>query len=222
MSQYPVSNKSNTTDRDAFLPTHTVGSHLAALGVDEDAALVRRSQKGESNAFRELVARHDKRVYTLVARVLGPSAAADDVDDVAQDVFVQAWRALPKFRSDAKFSTWLYRIATNMAIKQWHQRKKQSGTVYEAELPETVRAALADPSRGPAEEAVLLARDRGLRQAIEALPEKQRTVVLLHYFEEQTCEEVALLLGCSVGTVWSRLHYACRKLRESAGWLEEK
>ena len=222
MSQYSVSNESNTTGRDASLPIITVGTHLAALGVDEDATLVRRCQRGESSAFRELVARHDKRVYALVARVLGPTAAADDVDDVAQDIFVQAWRALPKFRSDARFSTWLYRIATNMAIKQWHRRKKTSGIVYEAELPETVRAALADPSRGPAEEAVLLARDRDLRLVIENLPEKQRTVVLLHYFEEQTCEEVALLLGCSVGTVWSRLHYACRKLRETAGWLEEK
>lgn len=222
MSQCSVSNESNIKDRDASLPILTVGTHLAALGVDEDATLVRRCQRGESSAFRELVARHDKKVYTLVARVLGPSATADDVDDVAQDVFVQAWRALPKFRSDAKFSTWLYRIATNMAIKQWHRRKKTSGTVYEAELPETVRAALADPSLGPAEEAMLLARDRDLRKAIESLPEKQRTVVLLHYFEEQTCEEVALLLGCSVGTVWSRLHYACRKLRETAGWLYEK
>jgi len=200
----------------------TVAGHLSALGVDEDAPLVRRCQKGESGAFRELVARHDKRVYALVARVLGPGAAADDVDDVAQDVFVQAWRALPKFRSDARFSTWLYRIATNVAIKQWHRRKKQAQTaVFEAELPETIRAALADPARGPAEEATLRARDRALRAAIDRLPEKQRTVVLLHYFEEQTCEDVALLLGCSVGTVWSRLHYACRKLRELAGWLEE-
>ena len=221
MSQYRVSNESNTTDRDASPLALTVGGHLAALGIDEDAALVRRCQKGDSSAFRELVARHDKRVYALVARVLGPTATAYDMDDVAQDVFVQAWRALPRFRSDARFSTWLYRIATNMAIKQWHRRKKQDASVYEADLPETVRAALADPAPGPAEEAVLHARDRDLRRAIERLPEKQRTVVLLHYFEEQTCDEVALLLGCSVGTVWSRLHYACRKLRETAGWLKE-
>ena len=217
-----MSNESKTSERDASLPTLTVEAHLAALGVDEDIVLVRRCQRGDSSAFRELVARHDKRVYALVARVLGPGASADDVDDVAQDIFVQAWRALPRFRSDASFATWLYRIATNMAIKQWHRRKKQGQTaVFEAELPETTRAALADPAPGPAEEAALRARDRDLRAAIDRLPEKQRTVVLLHYFEEQTCEEVALLLGCSVGTVWSRLHYACRKLRDLAGWLEE-
>ena len=217
-----MSNESKTTNRDLPLPSLTVAAHLDALGVDADAALVRRCQHGDSSAFGELVGRHDKRVYALIARILGPGAAAEDVDDVAQDVFVQAWRALPRFRSDARFSTWLYRIATNMAIKQWHRRKKQGQTIFETELPETVRAALADPARGPAEESALRARDRDLRAAIDRLPEKQRTVVLLHYFEEQTCEEIAQLLGCSVGTVWSRLHYACRKLRELADWLEEK
>ena len=194
----------------------------AVLPEDEDAALVRRCRRGETEAFGLLVARHDKRVYALVARVLGPGAAPDDVDDVAQDVFVQAWRALPKFRQDARFSTWLYRIATNMAIKQWHRAKQSHQRAVSSEdLPETVRAALADPRAGPADEAQQRARDQALRTAIERLPEKQRTVVLLHYFEDHTCEEVAALLDCSVGTVWSRLHYACRKLRGQLGWLEE-
>ncbi len=189
---------------------------------DEDAALVRRCRQGDTDAFGQLVARHDKRVYALAARVLGPGATPDDVDDVAQDIFVQAWRALPKFRSDARFSTWLYRIATNMAIKQWHRTKRRTqNTVAQEELPETVRAALAAPKVGPEGEAQQRARDQALRGAIDRLPEKQRTVVLLHYFEEYTCEEVAALLDCSVGTVWSRLHYACRKLRGMVGWLED-
>ena len=200
-----------------------MGAQQIALSASEDAdlALVRRCQRGDTEAFGQLVARHDKRVYALAARVLGPGATPDDVDDVAQDIFVQAWRALPKFRNDARFSTWLYRIATNMAIKQWHRTKRHHATVAEEELPETVRAALADPKPGPADEAQQRARDQALRGAIDRLPEKQRTVVLLHYFEEYTCEEVAALLDCSVGTVWSRLHYACRKLRGLVSWLEE-
>ena len=76
---------------------------------DEDAALVRRCRRGELAAYGLLVSRHESRVRALVARILGAGANADDVDDATQDVFVQAWRALPRFRGDARFATWLYR-----------------------------------------------------------------------------------------------------------------
>ena len=199
-----------------------VKSAAPAAGEDADEALVRRCRTGDTNAYGQLVARHDKRIYALVARVLGPAATADDVDDVAQDVFVQAWRALPKFRQDARFSTWLYRIAANMAIKEWHRIKRRAASsVPEEELPATVREALAELSPGPADLAETKARDAALRTAIDKLPEKQRTVILLHYFEDYTCEDIGALLDCSTGTVWSRLHYGCRKLRDSLGWLGE-
>ncbi|MDQ2798264.1 MAG: sigma-70 family RNA polymerase sigma factor [Armatimonadota bacterium] len=216
-----MSNESKASPPDVPPPSWTVGARQSVASVDEDmdAVLVRRCQQGDREAFGLLVARHDKRVYALVARVLGLGATADDVDDVAQEVFIQAWRALPKFRQDARFSTWLYRIATNMAIKQWHRNKRRAQTVSEEELPNTVRAALAIMELGPEDVAAQRARDKALRTAIDQLPEKQRTVILLHYFEEYTCEDIGALLGCSVGTVWSRLHYGCRKLRESVSWL---
>lgn len=211
----PVSNESKASQPDA------AGARAGQIDGegDTDAALVRRCQHGDTDAFGRLVARHDKRVYALVARVLGPAATADDVDDAAQDVFVQAWRALPRFRGDAQFSTWLYRIATNMAIKQWHRAKRGAPAVSQEDLPPAVRAALADPARGPEDEAASRAQGRALREAVDRLPEKQRTVLLLHYFDDMPCEEVAALLGCSVGTVWSRLHYGCRKLRQTLAWL---
>ncbi len=188
----------------------------ASAGTDEDLTLIRRCQNGDVNAFSQLVTRHEKKVYALVARVLGATATPDDVADTAQDVFVQAWRALGKFRGDARFSTWLYRIATNMAIKEWHRRKRRGLFVYDdAPIAETD----ADPSPGPAALAHRRADNAALRRAIDALPEKQRTVVLLHYFEDLACEEIASVVGVSVGTIWSRLHYACKKLRDSVGWL---
>lgn len=202
-----------TTETTSSLPARQ------AAETDEDAALVRLARSGDTDAFGRLVARHETRVYALIARVLGANGTADDVDDTAQDVFVQAWRALPRFREEARFSTWLHRIATNMAIKQWHRVKRRAGTVATEDLPNTVRAALAANGPGPEEIATQKARDRDLRDAIEKLPEKQRTVILLHYFEDCACEEIAALLGCSVGTVWSRLHYGCRKLRDTAGGL---
>jgi len=193
----------------------------ASEDADEDAALVRRCRRGELEAFGALVARHESRVRALVGRVLGVTATADDVDDATQDVFVQAWRALPRFRGDARFATWLYRVATNLAIKQWHRNKKRQQIVSEEDLPESVRVALADPAAGPSEETQRRAQDLALRRAIDALPEKQRTVILLHYFEDYSCEEMAQIIGCSVGTVWSRLHYGCRKLRDTVAWLEQ-
>ena len=218
-----MSNESKASHSDVPPPSWVTGAKPAAASVEEDAdaALVRRCRVGDTGAYGQLVARHDKRVYALVARVLGTGATADDVDDVAQEVFVQAWRVLPKFRQEAQFSTWLYRIATNMAIKEWHRIKRRAQTVSEEELPVTVREALAEQSPGPADLAELKARDGALRTAIDRLPEKQRTVILLHYFEDYTCEDIGSLLGCSVGTVWSRLHYGCRKLRQSVGWLGE-
>ena len=112
-------------------------------------------------------------------------------------------------------------VATNLAIKQWHRNKKRRQVLSEEDLPEGVRAALADPAAGPGEAAQRRAQDGALRRAIDALPEKQRTVILLHYFEDYTCEEMAQIIGCSVGTVWSRLHYGCRKLRDTVAWLEQ-
>ena len=186
---------------------------------DRDAALVRRCQNSDLEAFGLLVQRHQARVAALVSRILGTTASPDDVDDAVQDVFVQAWRALPRFRSEARFSTWLYRIATNMAIKQWHKNKRRAVTVSEDELPDGARQALASTAPAPQEEAERRARDRALRLAIETLPEKQRTVVLLHYFEDCSCEEIGQMLGCPVGTIFSRLHYGCWTLRGKLEWL---
>lgn len=194
----------------------------AAEAADDDGPLVRLCAQGDTSAYGLLVARHEARVRAIAARILGAQSTRDDIDDLAQDVFVQAWRALPRFRADAKFSTWLHRLATNMAIKQWHRRKRAAWVVSCEDLSETARAGLRDAAPGPGMQAQTRAQGTALRAAIDALPEKQRTVVLLHYFEDYACDEVALLVGCSVGTVWSRLHYACRKLRATVAWLGEE
>ncbi len=189
---------------------------------DNDGSLVCRCAQGDTDAYGLLVARHETRVRAIAARILGAGATRDDIDDLAQDIFVQAWRALPRFRADAKFSTWLHRLATNMAIKQWHRRKRGAWQSGWEDLPESVRAGLRDDAPSPVLQAQTRAQDMALRAAIDALPEKQRTVVLLHYFEDYACDEVAQMVGCSVGTVWSRLHYACRKLRGTLAWLGEE
>ncbi|MBV9848824.1 MAG: sigma-70 family RNA polymerase sigma factor [Armatimonadetes bacterium] len=189
---------------------------IGVAEADEDAGLVRRCREGDVEAFGALVTRHEARVGALIGRFLGTTATPEDVEDAAQDVFVQAWRALPRFRGDARFSTWLYRIATNTAIRQWHRRKRHRQMIAD----EDAATEAVSPTR-LSEDIARRAEGRALRAAVDGLPEKQRTVVLLHYFEDCSCEEIALLLGCSVGTVWSRLHYGCRKLRDQLRWLEQ-
>jgi len=146
-----------------------------------------------------------------------------DVDDVLQDVFLRAWNGLPGFRQDAQFSTWLYRIAVNTALRHREKRKAERDRMQEdlegdshflevGESPtEATRQALLDPADAAinASEAVLL------RAAVDRLGEKHRSVVTMYYYDGKSCDEIAELLGTSVGTIWSRLHYAMKKLKDT-------
>jgi RNA polymerase sigma-70 factor, ECF subfamily len=213
-------------------PIQTIADYarmaVAGVGladVDDDAHLVRRCKKGDVNAYRQLVDKHERRVISILSRILparqscGDTHALSDVEDLAQDVFVLAWRALPTFRGDSRFSTWLYRIATNRAIKEWRRAQRHPGrgwTDDEVDSERGIPGACEETCfhhHDPEALFQLGLRDEQLRRAIESLTEKQRIVVLLHYFEDYSCEEIAEVLECSVGTIWSRLHYACRKLR---------
>ena len=181
---------------------------------DEDAPLLHACRAGDTEAYGVLVRQHEGRVRSLLARVLGPAASRDDVDDLLQDVFVQAWRSLPAFRGDAKFGTWLHRVAVNMAVRR--ARRLRPSVTLDA-VPDA-----ADPSPGPQGQAVRKAQDDALRLAVSRLPEKQRLAVVLCYWDGQTCDEAAQILNVPVGTVWSRLHGACRRLRVELSWLENE
>jgi RNA polymerase sigma-70 factor (ECF subfamily) len=211
--------------------TSQVGPSIAIT--DDDALLVSKCQNGDLNAFSFLVDRHEQRVRSIVSRILNTSAdnrslmLAVDIDDLSQEIFVQAWRALPRFRREARFSTWLYRIAVNRALKEYNHRRRGSGRFQGVPVSDELLRHLATVHRDPNApnldpEGVLQerARDQALRTAIDELPEKQRLVILLHYFEDCSCEEISTIAACSVGTVWSRLHYACRRLQERLKWLD--
>lgn len=186
-------------------------------GHDADMALVSRVQAGDVSAFGDLVERHQRSVYGIVSRMV-PNR--DDADDIVQDVFVSAYRAIGSFRREARFSTWLHTIAVNTTLKRLKKMKAQR--VVSIDDPETGVAATIrsedDPS--PAESLQERERNEAVRRAIDTLPDKQRIVVVMHYFEHLSCEEIADILKCSVGTVWSRLHYACKKLKHDLRWLE--
>jgi len=172
-----------------------------ALSRDAERDAVEACRRGEREAFDRLVLRYQREVYRLCYRFVNDH---EDANDLAQEVFLRAWRAIPRFRGDSSLSTWLYRIAVNACLNFRALRRPST-----EELPE----ALADPL--PGAEARLLADDeaRRVRAAVARLPEKQRATLILKVYHEQTHEEVAEILGSTVGTVKANLFHALGNLR---------
>jgi RNA polymerase sigma-70 factor (ECF subfamily) len=192
-------------------------ARAASLDPNSDAALVLRATQGDVAAFGVLVERYQRPMAALVSRM---TANPDDVDDIVQELFLRAWKGLPRFRGDAQFSTWLYRIAVNTAIKHRSRHRNDAALSLSADNLAGGLDALHAPSDAAATQggdpfraAHQKEREATIRRAVLALPEKQRSVVVLHYFEGHSCEEISKIVGCSLGTVWSRLHYACKRLK---------
>jgi RNA polymerase sigma-70 factor, ECF subfamily len=160
--------------------------------VDDDHRLIRRARSGDRRAFEELVAAHRHRLFTLAARDLGSAA---DADDAVQETLIRAWRALPRFRGDANFSTWLYRICLNAIADQRARRARGSGQSL-ADLEEP-----ADP-RDPIVEHEL---SSALQAALARLDDVYRTPVLLYDVLGRSYAEIAEILGVAEGTVKSRI-----------------
>lgn len=167
----------------------------------EDNRLVARFQRGDEDAFDLLVERHRKRVYSLVCRLVSPAEA----DDLAQEVFIAAYKALPGFRGDSSFSTWIYRIAVHVCSHHLRRRRFDTTELDEQE-PDW------DRGHDPEHTAISGELQQRVRDAIEQLPYKLRLVVVLRDLHGLSYDEIAQIVGCPIGTVRSRLHYASQKL----------
>jgi RNA polymerase sigma-70 factor, ECF subfamily len=189
------------------------------MGADaSDLSLVRRVQRGERGAYDLLVLKYQHKVVKLVMRYLRNPA---DAEDVAQEAFVKAYRALPQFRGDSAFYTWLYRIAINTA-KNALAARDRSPVSYELDLqnhddsPDMV-SRLKDPETPEGLALTEEIRDT-VNHAIEELPEDLRTAIVLRELEGMSYEEIAASMDCPVGTVRSRIFRAReaidRRLRE--------
>jgi RNA polymerase sigma-70 factor (ECF subfamily) len=166
----------------------------------DDADLIRHAQQGDCNAARALYQRHAGRVYAIVRRLAGDDALAEDW---AQEAWVRAFRALPTFRGDSMFTTWLHRIAVNSALHGRRSRERRTGR--EEPVDETAAVAPA------AERTVLRLR---LEKAMARLPDGMRRVLVLHDVEGYTHEEIGEMLGVAPGTCKSQLFKARAKMRE--------
>ena len=166
--------------------------------------LISRARGGDREAFGELVEQYRDNVYRLAYRMCGN---AYDADEAAQEAFVAAWRALPNFRGDAKFSTWLYRLTTNAAIDVM-RREKRHQTVGDGEMIE-----VADDADSPQETVERTEQQEAVQKALATLSEEYREVLLLRYMEELDYAEIAEVLQLPSGTVKSRINRAKAALK---------
>lgn len=176
-------------------------------GEEADQQLVERVQKGDKRAFEVLVLKYRHRIFSLVSRFVRDS---DEVQDVVQEAFIKAYRALPGFRGDSAFYTWLYRIAINTAKNYLVSRSRRPpGVDIEIEDAEYLESAgslrdNADPESLLATEQLRAAVDGAIRR----LPEDLRTALSLREYEGLSYEEIAEVMRCPVGTVRSRIFRA--------------
>jgi RNA polymerase sigma-70 factor (ECF subfamily) len=177
-----------------------------------DEELVARSVAGDHDSFNQLIRRWERPIYALAFRVLGRE---DDARDVCQEAFLRAFRALPGFKGEAKFSSWLYRITLNLC-RDWLRRKKRTPVVQAPEGVDLVELAAA---QGPAESIEdLVARKQlsaAVAEAMASLPDEQRTAIVLKEFHGLTFQEIADLQQIPLSTVKTRLYQGLSVLRRT-------
>jgi len=181
-----------------------------------DETLVEKSQQGDYLSFQELVRRHEKKIYNLAYKIMGNK---EDASDVLQETFLQAFKKLPGFKSKAKFSTWLYRIAVNICLMRKRRQKKIKTVSLDVPIltkqEDEIRRELRDDwSKSPLASLESEEVKRALSNAIDLLPQEYRTVFLLRGVNGFSNEEVANALKISVPAVKSRLHRARLFLRD--------
>lgn len=193
-----------------------------------DNQLVERVKRGDQKAFELLVLKYQRKIERLVARIVRDT---DQIPDIVQETFIRAYRALPDFRGEAQFYTWLYRIAVNTAKKALLELKKQpltsSAYFSQAEENETssIEEGLIDTDTP---DAALAAKQIGetVNRAVDALPEELQQAITFREIDGLSYEEIAELMDCPIGTVRSRIFRAreaiAKKLRPQLGNIGEK
>ncbi|MCK5802849.1 MAG: sigma-70 family RNA polymerase sigma factor [Lentisphaeria bacterium] len=185
----------------------------------EDRTLVERFKQGDETAFDRLVVKYSGKAYQIAYGVLGNR---EDAEEVAQDVFLRIHRALPKFRGDSEFTTWMYRIAMNLARNKYRWNKSRGSHVnISIDAPIEGRddgprpgIDLPEKDLSPDERTALDELDKRAREELMNLPELSRQALVLRNIKELSYEAIAELLGCKLGTVKSRIARAREELRK--------
>ncbi len=175
-----------------------------------DEELVAKSIGGDANSFNELIKRWERPIYALAYRQIGRE---EDARDVCQETFLRAYRALNGFRGQAKFSSWLYRIALNLC-RDWLRRERRTPIVTVSEDVDLIElASKLEPSESIEDRVARHDLSRAVERAMAVLPEEQRTAILLKEYHGLTFQEIADLVGCPLSTVKTRLYQGLAVLR---------
>lgn len=179
----------------------------------DESVVVQRAQQGDPRAFEVLVRRYQAQIYAVALRLLSDP---DEAEDAAQNAFVAAWRRLPEFRGDAKFSTWLYRIVTNQSLNQARSRSRQARPAdAEALESNAVGWVSTAPSADPEEHAERTAMLAAVGAALAALPEELRVCWLLRELEGCAYQDIADITEVSLDTARGRIYRARLRLAEA-------
>jgi RNA polymerase sigma-70 factor, ECF subfamily len=176
-----------------------------------DEELVARSIAGDTESFNQLILRWERPIYALAYRQIGRE---DDARDVVQEAFLRAFRALPGFKGQAKFSSWLYRITLNLC-RDWMRRERRAPFVQPSDGAEADDLISSAPSHAESIETVVTRNDlsRRVASAMRTLPEEQRSAIILKEYHGLTFQEIAELQGCPLSTVKTRLYQGLTVLR---------
>jgi RNA polymerase sigma-70 factor (ECF subfamily) len=201
-------------------PPQSIGMSIPNVAVpcteEDDTALVLASQAGDQDAFALLVQRHQRRVFNLVYRML---QQYEEANEVTQETFLAAWQGLPRFRRNALFSTWLYRIAYNCALKQIEQRKRDNALQVAIQAEQT---DLIDSDEKVGAQLEAHDRQKLVREQLSTLPAKYRIVLVLRHLQEMTYEEMAEILTLPIGTIKTHLFRARNLLKERLEAFEQE
>jgi RNA polymerase sigma-70 factor (ECF subfamily) len=187
----------------AHSPEISLPGVVSSPSEQDDTHLVQASQQGDQDAFASLVQRHQRRVFNLVLRMLQDS---EEANEITQEAFLAAWLGLSSFRGEARFATWLYRIAYNCALKQL-ERHKRERLLREAIEAEQILEE-ANKQQQAKDILELRARQAIVREQLEKLPTKNRMVLILRHLQEMTYEEMADILSLPIGTIKTHLFRA--------------
>jgi RNA polymerase sigma-70 factor, ECF subfamily len=196
--------------------TQSIGMPLtgavSSTAEQDDVQLVAASKGGDQDAFAQLVQRYQRRVFNLVYRML---QQYEEANETTQETFLAAWQGLPAFRGDARFATWLYRIAYNCSLKQLEQRKRDKALQVALEA-EQDNAKLTDTEMDVRDRQALV------REHLSHLPAKYRIVLILRHLQDMTYEEMAEILTMPIGTIKTHLFRARNLLKERLQALDRE
>lgn len=177
------------------------------MNPSDDLKLIQEFKNGNEQAFNQLVLRYQEKIYWIVRRMIGNH---DEADDITQNVFIKAYHSLKKFKGESSFYTWIYRIAINLSLNEIRRKKlRQVLSLGEHDSAYHQSQDLQPLEQLEKEEQRML-----IQQAIDLLPEKQKKVFVLRYYEELPYEEISRILGTSVGGLKANYFFAVKKIGE--------